>query len=112
MQFSVSLLRCNDGSFYAGHTDNLEARLWQHQQGLRCDWTSRRRPVELVWCSAAPSRDEAIAFERRIKDCTRAKKEALVAGDWDRITWLSRAPHERPSISLRTNGPARQVAGQ
>jgi predicted GIY-YIG superfamily endonuclease len=97
MQFWVYLLRCSDGSYYAGHTDNLEARLWQHQQGICCDWTSRRRPVELVWCEAAPTRDEAIAFERRIKGWTRAKKEALIAGDWDRIGWLARPPHERPS---------------
>jgi predicted GIY-YIG superfamily endonuclease len=103
-QFWVYLLRCNDGSYYAGHTDNLEARLWQHQQGICCDWTSRRRPVELVWCEAVPTRDEALAFERRIKGWTRAKKEALIAGDWDRINWLAKPSHERPSTSLRTNG--------
>ena len=103
MQFWVYLLRCSDGSFYSGHTDNLEARLNQHQQGLCCDWTGRRLPVELVWCEAAPTRDEALAFERRIKGWTRAKKEALIAGDWNKIGWLARPPHERPSTSLRTN---------
>src|SRR5215213_1081528 len=99
MQFWVYLLRCSDGSYYAGHTDNLEGRLWQHQQGIGCDWTRRRRPVEFVWCEAAPSRYEALAFERRIKGWTRAKKEALIAGDWDRVSWLARPPHERPSTS-------------
>src|ERR1700740_1902421 len=103
MQFWVYLLRCADGSYYAGHTDNLEGRLWQHQQGICCDWTRRRRPVELGWCEAAPKRYEALAFERRIKGWTRAKKEALIASDWDRISWLARPPHERPSTSLRTN---------
>jgi predicted GIY-YIG superfamily endonuclease len=103
MQFWVYLLRCADGSYYAGHTDALEGRLWQHQQGTCCDWTSRRRPVELVWCEAAPTRYEALAFERRIKGWTRAKKEALIASDWDRISWLARPPHERPSTSFRTN---------
>jgi predicted GIY-YIG superfamily endonuclease len=109
MQFWVYLLRCSDGSYYAGHTDSLESRLWQHQQGIGCDWTRRRRPVELVWCAAAPTRDEALSFERRIKQWTRAKKEALIAGDWNRIGWLARPPHERPSTSLRTNeGPAQE----
>jgi putative endonuclease len=61
--------------------DNLERRLWQHQQGLGSDWTWRRGPVELVRCEAAPTRDEAFAFERRIKGWSRAKKEALIAGD-------------------------------
>jgi len=103
MQFYVYLLRCSDGSYYAGHTDNLEGRLWQHEQGIGCDWTSRRRPIELVWCDSAPSRDEALAFERRIKGWTRAKKEALIASDWDRISWLAQPPQERPSTALRTN---------
>jgi putative endonuclease len=96
MQFWVYLLRCADGSYYAGHTEDLEGRLWQHQQGICCEWTRRRRPVELVWCAAAPTRHEAIAFEQRIKGWTRAKKEALIAGDWNRISWLAKPPHERP----------------
>ena len=103
MQFWVYLLRCSDGSYYAGHTDNLEGRLWQHREGIGCDWTSRRTPVDLVWCDSAPTRDEAFAFERRIKGWTRAKKEALIASDWDRVSWLARPPHERPSTSLRTS---------
>jgi len=103
MQFYVYMLRCSDGSYYIGHTDNLEGRLWQHNQGLGCDWTIRRRPVELVWCASAPTRDEAFAFERRVKGWTRAKKEALIASDWDRVSWLARPPHERPSTSLRTS---------
>ena len=78
MQFWVYILRCADGSYYAGHTENMEARLWQHQQGINCDWTSRRRPVELVWCEATPTRYEALVFERRIKGWTRAKKIALI----------------------------------
>ena len=103
MQFWVYLLRCADNSCYAGHTDDLEARLWQHDQGFGCDWTRGRRPVELLRSAEAPTREEALTFERRIKGWTRAKKEALIAGDWDRVGWLARPPHERPSTSLRTN---------
>ena len=103
MQFYVYLLRCSDGSYYAGHTDNLETRLWRHQEGIGCDWTSRRRPIHLVRCDSVSTQDEAIAFERRIKGWSRAKKEALVASDWNSVSWLARPPHERPSTSLRTN---------
>ena len=102
MQFWAYMLRCSDGSYYVGHTDNLEVRLAQHQAGEGADWTRRRRPVELVWAEAAPTRDEAFAFERRIKGWARAKKEALVAGDWGRIHLLAKSPAERPSTSLRT----------
>ncbi len=103
MQFWVYLLRCSDGTYYAGHTDNLESRLAQHHAGEGGDWTRRRRPVELVSSAVAPTREEALAFERRIKGWTRAKKEALVAGDWDRIHLLVQPPKKRPSTSLRTN---------
>jgi predicted GIY-YIG superfamily endonuclease len=99
MHFWVYMLRCVDGSYYIGHTENLEARLWQHQQGIRCDWTSRRRPVELIWCDSAPTRYEALSFERRLKGWSRAKKEALIKGDWKRINRLSCAPSERPSTT-------------
>jgi predicted GIY-YIG superfamily endonuclease len=110
MQFWVYLLRCADGSYYTGHTEDLEKPLWQHQQGICCDWTRRRRPVELVWCESAATRYEALAFERRVKGWTRAKNEALIASDWDRVSWLARPPHERPSTSLRTNASAETCA--
>ena len=113
LDFYVYLLRCSDGSYYAGHTDNLEARFSQHQQGIGCEWTRRRRPVQLLWYATAPSREEAIAFERRSKGWSRAKKEALISEDWDRINWLSRAPRERPStarFALRSGRTVKEKA--
>ncbi|HVQ10264.1 MAG TPA: GIY-YIG nuclease family protein [Allosphingosinicella sp.] len=103
MQFWVYILRCRDGSYYTGHTDDLEKRMAEHEQGLAADWTRRRRPVELVWCEDAPTRYEALAFERRVKNLSRAKKEALIAGDWKKLGHFARPPHERPSTSLGTN---------
>jgi predicted GIY-YIG superfamily endonuclease len=108
MQFWVYMLRCADGSYYVGQSDNLEARLWQHENGMRCDWTSRRRPVELVWCDWTASRYEALAFERRLKGWSRAKKEALIKGDWALINWLSRAPGERPSTTAALRSASAQ----
>jgi predicted GIY-YIG superfamily endonuclease len=103
MQFWVYMLRCRDDSYYTAHTDNLEKRLAEHERGLGSDWTRRRRPVELVWCDLAPSREEALAFERRVKPWSRPKKEALIASDWERLSHFARPPHERPSTSLGTN---------
>ncbi len=108
VHFYVYMLRCRDGSYYVGHTDDLETRLWQHQNGIGCDWTKRRRPIELVWCEVMPTRDEAFGAERRIKNWSRAKKEALVAGDWKRVGYYARPPHERDATSpLSTHAPAR-----
>jgi predicted GIY-YIG superfamily endonuclease len=90
MAFFAYFLRCNDGSYYAGHTDNLDARLAQHQRGLIGNYTASRRPVVLVWSQEFPTRDEAFAAERRVKGWSRAKKEALISGDWDRLRALAR----------------------
>ena len=103
MQFWVYMLRCRDGSYYTGHTDDLDKRIAEHQAGKGADWTRRRLPVELVWCDSAGERYEALTFERRVKNWSRAKKEALIASDWAGIGYLARPPHERPSTSLRTN---------
>ncbi len=90
MAFYAYLLRCNDGSYYAGQTDNLEHRIAQHQNGQTAGYTAGRLPVILVWSEEFPTRGEAIAAERRIQGWSRAKKEALIAGDWDKLRVLAR----------------------
>jgi putative endonuclease len=98
MQFWVYILRCADGTYYTGHTDDLERRMWQHHEGKGSDWTRRGRPVELVWCDWAGTRYEALEFERRVKNWSVAKKEALIAGDWARVGYFAKPPHERPPL--------------
>ena len=103
LEFWVYILRCGDGSYYTGHTDNLELRIAQHQAGIGCDWTRRRLPVELVWQQSFLTREEALAAEFRIKPWSRAKKEALIKSDWTALSYFSKPPTERPSTSLGTN---------
>lgn len=90
MDFHAYLLRCNDGSYYAGHTDDLELRMAQHRSGALGGYTSKRLPVVLMWSQDFPIRDEAFAAERQIKGWSRAKKEALIASDWERVSVLAR----------------------
>jgi predicted GIY-YIG superfamily endonuclease len=104
MAFYAYILRCADGKYYTGHTDDLERRIAQHYVGGYCDFTSRRRPVELVWTSDFPSRYEALSAELKIKKWSKAKKEALAASDWQRLSYFARPPRERVSTSLDTNG--------
>lgn len=61
MDFHAYLLHCSNGKYYAGHTDNLEVRIAQHQRGEFGGWTSKHRPVQLVWSEAFPERDQAFA---------------------------------------------------
>lgn len=90
MSFHAYLLRCRDGTYYAGHTDDLELRIAQHQSGALGGYTATRLPVTLVWSDQFATRDEAFATERKLKGWSRAKKEALIAGDWERLRVLSR----------------------
>ena len=95
----VYMLRCGDSSFYVGHTDDLEVRIAAHAAGEGCDFTRQRQPVELVWSEQFATRDEALAMERKLKGWGRAKKQALVEGDWRRISQLGSRGHS--SVALR-----------
>ncbi len=110
-QFVTYMLRCGDGSYYVGHTDELEAKLAQHQAGTCDEYTTSRQPVALAWSMPFASRDAAFAAERRVKGWSRAKREALIAGDPKLIAQLnSMAPVSRmPATSAvdlaRVNRP-------
>jgi tRNA/rRNA methyltransferase len=91
MSFYVYMLRCVDGSYYVGHTDDLERRLAAHQSGEIRGYTRSCRPVRLVFHEEFPSREDALLRERQIKGWSRRKKEALIKGDWDSVKRLSRA---------------------
>jgi predicted GIY-YIG superfamily endonuclease len=90
MPFYAYLLLYRDGSYYAGHTDDLEHQMSQHASGACGGYTAKRRPVELVWSEDFPTREDAFGVERQIKGWSRAKKEALIRGDSDLISRLSR----------------------
>ncbi len=89
--FFVYLLKCADGSYYAGHTDELERHIDQHQAGELPGYTHDKRPVTLVWSQPVATREEALAAEMRIKGWSRAKKEALIREDWDQVRELARS---------------------
>ena len=87
----VYMLRCSDGSYYVGSARlGLERRLSEHNTGAHDGYTSKRLPVELVWSEHFPSITDAIAVERQIKGWSRAKKEALMRGDFALIADLSK----------------------
>jgi len=90
MAFWLYMLRCSDQSYYVGHTENLEARVGAHQSGTVAGYTQKRRPVTLVYSEYFGTRVEALEQERRIKGWTRAKKEALIKGDWHQLSALAR----------------------
>ncbi|KEQ54957.1 TrmH family RNA methyltransferase [Sphingobium chlorophenolicum] len=98
MAFYTYILRCSDGSYYTGHSDDLETRVAQHQSGSIKGYTSDRLPVELMWSAEFASRAEALAAELQIKGWSRKKKEALIAGNWEKLKKAS-ISHSSPSLS-------------
>jgi len=89
--FFSYMLRCADGSYYVGHTDDVERRITQHETGAGSGYTATRLPVQLVWFAEFATRDEAKAAELQVKNWSRRKKEALIGG---KIDELKQAAHK------------------
>jgi len=89
--FWVYILKCKDNSYYIGHTDNLDNRLFQYQNKLipGC-YTSTKLPIQLVYTQDFPTREEALAAERQLKGWSRRKKEAFINGDWTALSEYSK----------------------
>lgn len=86
------ILRCADGSYYVGSTrSSLEDRLAQHDTGTFRGYTARRRPVKLVFHEEFDRITDAITAERQLKNWSRAKKEALIRGDFDALRRLAKS---------------------
>ena len=89
--FYVYILKCSDGSYYTGFTNNIEERVMQHNIGLSLSaYTFSRRPVELVWVETFTDPNIAIEYEKKIKGWSRRKKEALINEDWDKLVAFSK----------------------
>ena len=89
--FFVYILECADRSFYTGVTNNLDSRLWEHQNGIiESCYTFNKRPVSLVYFELYDLIKIAIAREKQLKGWSRGKKEALIAQDWDTLRRLSK----------------------
>lgn len=86
--WQVYILRCRDGSYYVGVTNNLERRRNEHFSSRGGHYTKCNPPVELVYTERFPSREQAETRERQLKGWTRRKKEALIAGDLDLLKRL------------------------
>ncbi len=90
----VYILKCSDGSYYTGSTSNLEVRLAQHVSGTTGGYTASRRPVELAFSQDFSEAEEAVHAERQIKNWSRQKKVALVAGDFELLHELARCRNQ------------------
>ncbi|MDB5133029.1 MAG: hypothetical protein JWR02_2778 [Mucilaginibacter sp.] len=90
-QYFVYILRCRDGSYYTGITNNMDRRLYEHENGFDPkSYTFKRRPVKLVFQENFDNVNQAIAFEKQVKGWRRAKKEAIINNDWHLLPELAK----------------------
>jgi putative endonuclease len=89
---------CADGSYYVGTTrKTLDERIAEHNAGILGGYTATRRPVSLGFAEHFESIADAIAAERQLKGWSRAKKEALMRGDWSSVSRLAQRRRPHPS---------------
>jgi len=62
----VYILSMQNGKFYTGYTQDIDERLFRHQNGM-VPYTSPHRPVQLIFYCAFPDKYMAIAFEKYLK---------------------------------------------
>lgn len=79
--YYVYILKCGDGSYYCGYTNDVEKRLEKHKSGKGAKYTRSHLPVELVYTEEFGDKSQALKRECNIKSMNRIQKEKLV-GDY------------------------------
>lgn len=83
-EYATYILRCSDGSFYTGVTNNIAERFRQHQEGMNpACYTYKRRPLQLLHVEYFDDIRDAIQREKQIKPWSRKKKEALIQENYE-----------------------------
>ena len=90
-QSYVYILKCSDDSYYTGITSNLIKRIKEHKIGLHKDsYTYSRRPIKMVFYAEFTDINLAIKTEKQIKNWSRAKKVALINGEFEKLPNLAK----------------------
>jgi len=103
MKGYMYILECAGGSFYTGSTNDLDLRLTQHQAGEGANYTRKRLPVNVVYFEEFQKIDEAFYREKQVQGWSRKKKEALINGEFDRLTHLSKNYTQYPQTVASTS---------
>lgn len=89
--YTVYILKCSDNSYYVGVTNDIERRVFEHNNSEnKKSYTYSRRPVKLVFSQHFQYINQAIEFEKQVKGWRRAKKEALINEEWHLLPELSK----------------------
>ena len=83
MRYTLYILRDSENNLYIGQTNSLRERLKEHfnKTNKSAKFIKDGGNFKIVYQESFPSRLKAMRREKQLKRWTRAKKEALIAGD-------------------------------
>lgn len=76
-KYYVYILKCSDGTYYTGITNDIDKRITCHNKGKGAKYTRGRLPVKLLYSKKYKSYKQAIRREVEIKGWKREEKERL-----------------------------------
>ncbi len=94
MKGFLYILECSDASYYTGSTIDLEKRLKEHNNGSGANHTKKRLPVRLIYVEEYKSIGKAFSREKQIQGWSREKKEALMNGEFAKLSGLTGCKNE------------------
>jgi len=78
MEYSVYIVKCNDGTLYTGISNNVDNRVAKHNSGTGAKYTKTRLPVRVVYTKVIGTKSDALKEEYRIKQLSRSEKLKLL----------------------------------
>ena len=99
-KWCVYMLRCGDGTFYTGITNDLDKRIAAHRKGSGAKYTAGRGPFSVFYTETGLSKSAASKREHIIKKMSRKKKEGLTGGSMKIVSVSSGENSDVPSIHL------------
>ena len=77
--WTVYIIKCGDGTYYTGISNDVSRRLEEHKAGKGAKYLRGRGPLKVVFQEAAGTHGSALQYEIKIKKLSRSKKEELIS---------------------------------
>ena len=89
-KYYIYIIKCKNGSYYIGHTNDLKRRMKDHQAGYGSKFTTDNQTDAPLYFEEFNSRSEAMKRETQLKKWSKAKKKALIESDLEKLHELSK----------------------
>ncbi len=77
--WTVYIVKCGDGTYYTGISNNVTRRLEEHKAGKGAKYLRGRGPLEIIFQTNVESHGTALKYEIKIKKLSRNKKTELIS---------------------------------